>query len=61
MGTADEPPPRNLVTAKAFERDLKRLRKRGIDLEPLWAVVETLRRGRELDIRFRDHALSGDW
>ena len=45
MATADEPPPRTVITAKAFERDLKRLRKRGVDLEPLWVVVETIRLG----------------
>jgi mRNA interferase YafQ len=61
MSTADEPPGRAVSTARAFERDLKRLRKRGIDLEPLWVVVETLRLGRDLEARHRDHALSGDW
>ncbi len=60
MATGDEFPPRDIVTSKAFERDLKRLRKRGIDLEPLWAVVENLRLGRPLEARLRDHALTGD-
>jgi hypothetical protein len=41
MSTAGEPPPRAVITAKAFERDLKRLRKRGVDLEPLWVVIES--------------------
>lgn len=61
MATADEFPPRDIVTSKAFERDLKRLRKRGIDLEPLWAIVENLRLGRPLEARRRDHTLTGDW
>ena len=43
MATADEPPPRTVITGRAFERDLKRLNKRGVDLEPLWVVVEALR------------------
>jgi hypothetical protein len=43
MATADEPPPRAVITANGFERDLKRLRKRGVDLEALWVVVEALR------------------
>jgi mRNA interferase YafQ len=61
MATANEPPPRPVITSKAFERDLKRLRKRGVDLEPLWVVVEIMRLGHRLDVRHRDHALTGDW
>ena len=61
MATADEPRPRDIVTSRAFERDLKRLRKRGFDLEPLWDVVEALRLHDPLDARHRDHALKGEW
>jgi mRNA interferase YafQ len=61
MSTAGEPPPRTVITAKAFERDHKRLRKRGVDLEPLWVVIEALRVGHHLEARHRDHALTGDW
>jgi mRNA interferase YafQ len=61
MATANEPPPRPVITSKAFERDLKRLRKRGVDLEPLWVVVEIIRLGHRLDVRLRDHVLTGDW
>jgi mRNA interferase YafQ len=61
MATADERPPRAVITAKAFERDRKRLRKRGVDLEALWVVVEALRLGHSLEARHRDHALAGDW
>jgi mRNA interferase YafQ len=61
MATANEPPPRTVITSKAFERDLKRLRKRGVDLEPLWVAVEVIRLGHRLDVRLRDHALAGEW
>lgn len=61
MATADPPPPRAVVTSKAFERDVKRLRKRGKDTGRLRAVVESLRFRQPLDPRHRDHALSGDW
>ena len=61
MATAEEPPLREVVTTSAFERDIKRLRKRGKDMERLRAVVDTLRRGHPLLSRHRDHALSGDW
>ena len=53
--------PRALVTTKPFERDLKRLRKRGKDIGRLWDVVEALRLGQPLQARHRDHSLSGDW
>ena len=61
MAVGNEPPARTLITTKAFERDLKRLRKRGVDLEPLWIVVDAIRRGHDLSARHRDHALTGDW
>lgn len=43
-----------------FDRDLKRLRKRGKDLGKLRDVTDRLRLGRPLEVRHRDHALSGD-
>jgi mRNA-degrading endonuclease YafQ of YafQ-DinJ toxin-antitoxin module len=61
MSRADEPPPRVVITAKAFERDVKRLGKRGVDREPLWVVVEAVRLGHPLESRHRDHALTGEW
>src|SRR4051794_20735150 len=60
MATGDEPPPRAVVTARAFERDARRLRKRGKDMGRLRAVVEALRPRQPLDPRHRDHALTGD-
>jgi len=53
--------PRALVTTKSFERDLKRLRKRGKDIDRLWDVVEAIRLGHSLQPRHRDHPLSGAW
>ena len=61
MATPDPPPPRAIVTSKAFERDLKRLGKRGKDMGRIRAVIETLRLRQPLDPRHRDHALSGNW
>ena len=45
----------------AFSRDLKRIRKRGYDLEKLRYVVDTLQSGEPLEPRFRDHLLTGNW
>jgi mRNA interferase YafQ len=52
---------RRAVTTRTFRRDVKRLRKRGNDLEQLLGVVEALRRGQTLEPRHRDHALTGEW
>ncbi|MDQ3459449.1 MAG: type II toxin-antitoxin system YafQ family toxin [Deinococcota bacterium] len=52
---------RQLATTKRFERDLKRMRKRGKDLDKLFHVVEKLRLGEELEPRHRPHTLTGNW
>ena len=44
-----------------FAKDVKRMRKRGNDLDDLKAVVKDLANGKALDPKFRDHALTGQW
>lgn len=50
-----------LLTTGRFERDLKRARRRGKDLDKLWSIVDTLLSGRDLPSRSRPHRLSGQW
>ena len=50
-----------LLTTKRFEKDLKRGRKRGKNLDKLWSVVERLLSKQPLDPRHRQHRLAGDW
>ena len=45
----------------SFRKDVKRLLKRGKDLERLLAVVDKLANDEPLDDVYRDHALSGDY
>ncbi len=52
---------RRLKTTKRFERDLKRTKIRGKQLDKLWAVVEQLLKDEPLDPRHRAHTLSGQW
>lgn len=52
---------RRLKTTGRFERDLRRARRRGKDLQRLWSVVERLLRDAPLERRHRAHALSGEW
>jgi mRNA interferase YafQ len=58
---ADEPPPLIVVTTSRYERDAKRIRKRGAEMSRLVAVVDALRRRQPLAVRHRDHPLKGEW
>ena len=49
-----------LLTTTRFERDLKRSRRRGKNLDKLWAVVDRLLTGKPLGPRNRAHRLAGD-
>jgi mRNA interferase YafQ len=44
-----------------FRKDIKRLEKRGKDLDKLKEVILRLFEGRPLDARHRDHPLTGPW
>jgi len=42
-------------------RDIKRIAKRGYDMEKLSSVFDMLCKGESLPPKFRDHQLNGDW
>lgn len=44
-----------------FKRDLKRIKKRGNDLEALYDIVDMLCAGKELHEKNRNHQLTGQW
>lgn len=44
-----------------FKRDLKLIKKQGKDLNDLFAVIERLAQGKDLDQKYRDHKLSGPY
>lgn len=44
-----------------FRRDVKRLRRQGVNLTLLEAVIIALVAQESLDERYRDHALVGNW
>lgn len=50
-----------LSQTSQFKKDVKRMRKRGADLDKLKKIIQQLLSGEELDERHRDHALSGNW
>lgn len=47
-------------TAK-FQKDLKRIQKRGYDISLLTAIIKKLANGEQLPEKNRDHSLSGDY
>jgi mRNA interferase YafQ len=52
---------KRLFQTKQFSRDLKRMQKRGKDLEKIEDIVRKLANDIPLDPRHRDHPLSGEW
>jgi mRNA interferase YafQ len=51
----------NIILSTVMKRDLKRVAKRGKPLEALYQVVTLLSEKQPLPIRYRDHALTGNW
>lgn len=45
----------------AFKKDVKVIQKRGLNTELLKFVITEIIEERELDKKFRNHKLSGDW
>ena len=44
-----------------FQKDLKRIQKRGYDLEKIKEVILTLADGKTLDPKYDDHSLTGEY
>lgn len=51
----------NIRPTTKFQRDLKRLKKRGYDISLLTEVIKRLSSGEALPKKNRDHPLSGDY
>jgi mRNA interferase YafQ len=58
--SAEPPPPLVLKHTAKFDRDVKLQEKRGMSLDKLHAIVESLRVQRPLHSKHRDHSLTGD-
>lgn len=51
----------NIVPSNQFRKDLKLAKKRGLKLERLTAVINTLVAQKPLDDKYRDHNLTGNY
>ncbi len=49
------------IFENSFNKDIKRLQKRGKDMEKLKTVIEKLLENQELEAKYKDHALTGNW
>lgn len=47
--------------SSAFDRDVKRCRKRGLDMSLLKTVITVLLSEDTLDAKYKDHPLYGNW
>ena len=45
----------------AYKKSYKLMKKRGLDLTLLEEAIDLLRQGKQLDKRYQDHALSGNY
>ena len=52
---------KQLSQTTQFSKDVKRMKKRGKDLNKLKVIVEKLAKGTPLEPRHRDHPLTGNW
>lgn len=52
---------RTISRTSQFKRDVKRMKKRGKDMSKLKEVVGKIVRGEELEARYGDHALIGQY
>jgi mRNA interferase YafQ len=55
------PPPLDPKPTTKFKQDVERQKRRGKDTDKLRAIIESLCHRRPLDLRRRDHALTGEW
>ena len=50
-----------IVTTNQFKKDLKRVAKRSKNLDKLETVINILQAGMNLESRYRNHQLTGNW
>jgi mRNA interferase YafQ len=51
----------DIVPSNQFRKDLKLAKKRGLEIDLLQTVVDTLANEQPLDAKYRDHSLVGDY
>jgi len=52
---------KTLKVTKQFKKDVNKLKKQGKDFDKLKVVLETICEGKELEIKYRNHKLVGNY
>lgn len=52
---------REIVRVAAFKRDVKKLQRQGKDIRALLNIFDILANDGPIPLRYRDHALKGNW
>lgn len=50
-----------IIVTNQFKKDLKKAKKRGKNIDKLEVIINTLQARDNLDIRYRNHQLTGNW
>jgi mRNA interferase YafQ len=50
-----------LILSNRFKKGLKRAEKRGLDISLMQIIVDSLLEGKQLEEKYQDHALIGNW
>jgi mRNA interferase YafQ len=50
-----------LIYTSQFKKDFKKIKSRGKDISQLESIINKILNKEPLDIKFRDHKLSGRW
>ena len=50
-----------LALTSRFNKDLKKILKRGYNVQELHTVIDLLQAGKTLPFQYHDHALGGNW
>jgi len=56
-----EPTPLEAILTAKFKQDVERQKRRGKNTAKLRAIIEALCNRRSLELKQKDHALTGDW
>ncbi len=52
---------RSPIFENRFKKDIRRLQKRGKNMDKLKVVIDKLLENQELEPKYKDHALTGNW
>jgi mRNA interferase YafQ len=52
---------KQVIQSTKFKKDLERMKKRGKNRDELLVVLTLLQSGKAIPLKYKDHALTGNW